>query len=108
MKVIIFENDADFEAYAIDPTYRIKTSDKGTQYYNWSFTDAYTTETANGSKFLIKERNSKIVKRGCVTHGTISKKVNNVFRYSKLELLLLDSNDEVVDYSEKNDDKESQ
>ena len=85
MKVMIFENDAEFEDFAINPQYVVKTSDKGTHYFTWDFTDMYKEEKEKGTIFCISDENSLIRKRQACTFGIISKPVDIDYRCNESE-----------------------
>lgn len=84
-KCLYFDTDADFEAFAVIPQIVIvpikyKNGDKGfTQ--DFCFTEDYLKALKNGQRFTIRDRDSKIAKRGCVCCGTCSKPVENLDPY---------------------------
>ena len=97
MKIIVFENDKDFEEFAIDPQVKIVV-DGDREYFDWFFTPEYNTEVANGTVFYIKDSKSKIVTRGACTFNIISKPVENVRPYNPIIVELQPKNMEIIDY----------
>lgn len=97
MKIIVFENDKDFEEFAIDPRVVIVT-DGDREYFDWYFTPEYNLEAANGTVFYIKDNKSKIVTRGACTFNVISKPVKNVRPYNPLMIEMQPKNTEIIDY----------
>lgn len=76
-----FDNDEEFYTYCVEP--KLVTVDSGEGYYysTFNFTQQYLDDVANGKKFIIKDENSQIFKRGCVSYRTITKPVQNLEQY---------------------------
>lgn len=76
-----FDNDEEFYNYCVDP--RIVPVDSGEGYYytTFNFTPQYLDDVKNGYKFMIKDENSTIFKRGCVSYRTMTKRVQNLEQY---------------------------
>jgi hypothetical protein len=70
-----FDNDEDFYNYCVDPRIVPMQSEKGYYYTTFNFTPQYIDDVENGIKFMIKDENSQIFKRGCVSVGLMSKPV---------------------------------
>ena len=83
MKIMVFENDADFEFFAITPVMKVKKIGDRT-YSDWDFTQEYLDESDAGTLFFIKDRNSKIVRRHSCVFNIIAKPVKNVSAYNEL------------------------
>ena len=99
MKIIVFENDSEFDEFAVDPSVRvIKDGDR--EYFDWSFTNDYNTEVAAGTLFFIKDRKSKVLRRNACTSGIISKPVSNVKPYSRILAECSNPDISVVSYSD--------
>ena len=97
MKIIVFENDQDFEEFAIVPQVKIIT-DGDREYFDWFFSPEYNAEVANGTIFYIKDKKSKIITRGACTFNVISKPVENVRPYNPLIVDMQPKNIEIIDY----------
>lgn len=79
MKIIVFENDEEFEMFAMKPNLVVKTSEKsGTLYYDIELSDEYFEAVNEGTLFYIKDRNSKVKKRKVVKQRLASKPVQNI------------------------------
>lgn len=81
-KYLVFDNDAEFEDFAIDTTLRVHKG-KGGYWYDWDFTPMYIKELDNGTKFVITDPASCIRKRGCVSYHCVCKPVElaSIFEY---------------------------
>lgn len=101
MKIIIFKNDDDFEAFCLKPNYDLmKDEETGMPYYNTAFNDLYLDEVKNGTLFCIDDQNSNIRKRNSVTKGVVSKRVENVIDLDRDDLPYVYKNAEIVDWTE--------
>jgi hypothetical protein len=99
MKIIVFDNDEDFESYVLQPEYCIKQSNiSGGYYYDADFTDCYKNDLTEGVKYCIDCKDSKIRKRGYVTKGAISKRVNNILNYTMDGIVKIYLNAEIINY----------
>lgn len=103
MKVIIFENDGDFEMFAVKNKPYVK-HEGSCSYVDWDFSDEYLEEVSNGTEFYIKDRNSKIAKRHACVCGIIAKPVTNIFYYNDALADIWDSSVVIEDFSEKHND----
>lgn len=102
MKIKVFENDKDFESYVFKPNYVIKQSEISDRYYyDTEFTSLYEEDLENDVKFHIKSKDSAVRRRGCVTKGVISKKVDNILDYYEMDLYLrmCPEDVEIIDFS---------
>lgn len=97
MKIIVFENDQDFEEFAIVPQLRVIV-DGDREYYDWYFTPEYNAEVMNGTMFFIKDKKSKILRRNACTYNIISKPVKNVKSYNPLFAKANSSKIQIIDY----------
>lgn len=80
---MVFKNDDDFYRFCVVPVLVVRTSTDNTtgepfQYTDFDFTQEYNDAVARGVKFVIKDDNSEIYKRGCVSYRTITKPVSNI------------------------------
>lgn len=77
--IIWFESDEDFENFCLTGNRVIKVTDAGTETWAYEFTPEYEEAVAQGKKFCIKDRNSKVAERGVVGAFT---KVENLIPYT--------------------------
>ena len=63
---IYFESDQEFEDFCVAPYAVIKQSDSGL-YYEGDYSDMYKESIEKGLSFVIKDENSLVYKRGCVS-----------------------------------------
>ena len=77
--VMVFDTDDEFTNFCLnsEPTL-YNDSTTGIGYYDYEFTPSYIDAINSGKQFMIVETNSKIMKRGCVSRGIITKKVSNL------------------------------
>ena len=87
MRIIVFENDEEFEEFAILPSIHIVT-DGDHEYFDWNFTPEYNKEVLNNTIFYMKDRKSKILRRNACTFNVISKPVKNIKSYNPLVVKL--------------------
>lgn len=107
MKIMIFDDDSDFEMFAVGTNPYVKESG-GRSWVDWDFSDDYLEEVKNNTIFFIKDSRSKIAKRQAVTCGVTSKRVKNVRFYDEDYIDILEPEVEIEDYTEKyniNEDK---
>lgn len=106
MKIIVFDNDKDFEFYCLKPKYEINQSKiSGTLYYDLGFTDTYISDVDAGVMFCIDDPKSKIMKRGCVTRGIVSKKIENLLKIEAKNIPLVYRNAEIERYTLRNNNQ---
>jgi len=83
--ILFFDTDDDFYNFCVDPCIvPVKdTLPDGTENYytTFNFTNDYNDAVAQGKTFIIKNENSQIFKRGCVSCGFHTKKVKNLEPY---------------------------
>ena len=89
--VMYFDNDNDFYTFCVSPvlvptdyTNRYGEPD---QYYTFNFTDCYNDAIKNNVAFVMRDKNSQILKhKGIVSYRTISKQTQNLlpWYYEKL------------------------
>lgn len=77
--VIIFDNDDEMTDYCISNN-PVAFYDESINcyYYDYPFTSEYNDALNSGKTFKVNCENSKIMKRGCVCRGLITKKVENL------------------------------
>ena len=81
--VMYFDTDDDFYQFCVDPEIIPKeyiNKDGQIAYYgDFNLSQAYNDAINNSTLFVIRDKNSQILKHnGVVSYRTISKKVNNV------------------------------
>ena len=65
--IIYFDSDAEFEDWAVAPYATIKYSEKSnTPYTSGDFSNEYKAAIEEGKRFVIKNEDSVVFKRGCV------------------------------------------
>ena len=74
-KVISFDSDDDFCNYAVDPSFKVYDNE-GQRYYDWDFNSAYKKNIGDCFTFMMRDLNSKIMKRGGVCQRGQFKDVN--------------------------------
>lgn len=83
--VIYFDNDDAFYDFCVIPQLIILTrKDKDGNEYKYTdfdFSKQYLDALKNDMKFVIKDQNSEIAKRGEVSYRTITKPVQNLQNY---------------------------
>lgn len=80
--IITFDTDDEFTDYCMSSSpvsYYNETADM--YYYDYPFTDEYINAVNAGTKFSIAAEDSKVVKRGAVCRGLITKPVKNLRLY---------------------------
>lgn len=97
MRIIVFDNDSEFEEFAINDTLYYKMSGDHA-YYDWDFSGDYLAELEKNTLFFIKDKNSDIVRRDACTFNIISKPVKNVKRYNAALAESNNPNIEIVEY----------
>ena len=81
-KVMCFENDDEFFDFAVNPLIRVMEDPKsGTHYYDYDLTTNYNDALKDNVEFIIRDPNSLISKRNCVSYKLISKKIQNMHPY---------------------------
>lgn len=91
--IIHFDNDEEFYDHCVRPDLIVKTSAKGTLYYDMDFTEWYKSHVNEDTKIVILDGKSTILHRGgVVSYRTCSKKINayrvNPLDPENLELLM--------------------
>lgn len=80
--ILVFENDAEFEDFAVDPQLIVSKMNIGNNqeilYTDFNFTHDYYKAIEEGKMFEIKDKNSRIMKNGDISYRTITKKVENL------------------------------
>ena len=65
--IIFFESDEEFTDFCVAPYAEIKKSENGDFYVVGDYSDEYKKCIEQGKKFIIKDENSQVFKRKCVT-----------------------------------------
>lgn len=82
--IIFFDNDNDFYEFCVEPKV-FPAKDEHLQdlgYIDFNLSAAYQDAVTAGKSFMIKDINSQIYKKGCVSYRTISKPIKNLKKYS--------------------------
>ena len=103
-KFMIFDNDEDFESFALKPDYVIKESEiSGMPYYDAEFTDVFNSALEDKFIFCIADEKSKIRKRETIQKGAIMLDVSNIFTHLEAdEIKEWYPNAEIIDYRRHN------
>ena len=65
--IILFDSDAEFEDWAVAPYATIKyTKNRNKPYTSGDLSNEYKAAIEEGKRFVIKDENSVVCKRGCV------------------------------------------
>lgn len=72
---ITFADDNEFYNWAVLPFDVFKRTEKGTLIFTWNFTSSYEKAVDEGTKFVIDDPNSQIVKHQAVTYRTVTRPV---------------------------------
>lgn len=62
-----FESDEEFTDFCVAPFAVVKRSENGTLYYEGGYSENYKKCIKEGKTFIIKDENSLVYKRQCVT-----------------------------------------
>ena len=82
--IMYFDNDDEFYQFCVAPVVIpiASTKDGITSYsFDFDFTQGYKNALSNGKRFVIKDEDSQIYKRGAVTYRTITKPIQNLDQY---------------------------
>lgn len=86
--VMYFDNDQEFEAFCVIPIVRAnyKSEDPMGRNYpvftTFDLSSDYYDELSKNTKFCIRDENSKVLKRNCVSCGIHNKPVQNVIPFT--------------------------
>ena len=75
--IIYFDNDDDFFNFAVIPALVIRDGKHG-KYTDFDFSKDYLEKINNGTRFVIEDVNSRIMKNGHINFRTITKNVENI------------------------------
>lgn len=75
---ITFSNDQDFFDFAVVQEMVFERSEMGTLLQTWNFTHAYNQAIEEGTKLVISDPNSQVVKHRAVTYRAVTRPVENV------------------------------
>lgn len=88
--IMYFNNDEDFYNFCVVPEVKIsqETDANGNIYnvFTFDFSDIYNSCIKDGKKFIIKDENSRIFKNKCVSYRTITRPVENLEPYFRVEI----------------------
>lgn len=65
--VMCFESNEEFADFCVAPFAVVKRSENGTLYYEGEYSEVYKKCVEEGKTFIIKDENSQVFKRKCVT-----------------------------------------
>ena len=65
--ILFFESDEEFTDFCVAPFAEIKKSENGGFYVVGDYSDEYKKCIEQGKRFIIKDENSQVYKRQCVT-----------------------------------------
>ena len=83
--IVYFDNDEEFFDFCVNTELVIKTSVKGTLYYDMDFTEWYKSHVDEATKIVILDSHSEILHHGgVVTYRTCNKKIN-AYRVNPLD-----------------------
>lgn len=85
-KLCIFNNDDEFEAFAINSSPTIHKDTNGVSWFDYGYTDTYNQMCTDKYRFCITDPNSKILKRNGTSIHTMFNPISNLV--SKDELIL--------------------
>lgn len=75
-KYIVFDNDLEFERWAVNPTPVMGGEDQDFNGWAWNFTNNYIEACDKCLVPVILDPDSKIVRRQCVTCNTVGRRVS--------------------------------
>ena len=65
--ILFFETDEEFTEFCVAPYAETKKNDNGSDYIVGDYSDEYKKCIEQGKKFIIKDEDSQVFKRQCVT-----------------------------------------
>lgn len=85
---MFFANDEEFYKFCVVPKLIICQEPNSVtgeiEYYtDFDFTNEYKDALTRNRKFVICDDNSQIFKHGCVSYRTITKPIDNLYKYHK-------------------------
>lgn len=75
---VTLENDAEFYDWAVVQEPVVERTDSGIPYVTWNFTKAYDKAVDEGTKIVILDKDSKVVKHQAATFCAVTRPVDNV------------------------------
>jgi len=83
---IFFDSDDEFYEFCVTPKLEVieerdPSTGETTYYTDFKFTQEYLNALSENKKFVIRDENSQITKRGFVSYRTITKPVENLEQY---------------------------
>ena len=72
---ITFEDDNEFYDWAVSPFDVFERSESGTLMSTWNFTSSYEKAVERGTKLIINDPKSSVVKHQAVTFRTVTRPV---------------------------------
>lgn len=79
--IIYFDNDIEFENYALSGTQICKSEYLDGYTYSICLTDTCNRDIENGCKFVICDESSQITKHNAINKGACVYKFNNILPY---------------------------
>lgn len=74
-----FRDDKEFTDFCLEKRAQVFTDpDTGLEYFDYPFTSEYLNAVSNGDHFRILDPGSRIMKRGCICRGIITKWIDNL------------------------------
>ena len=86
--IIYFDSDMEFEDFCIAPYAVVKRSANGTLFVEGQYSDMYKKYIEEGKTFIIKDEDSKVYERQCVSKR-VPVKVDDFPSYNRLTLVQL-------------------
>jgi hypothetical protein len=86
--IIFFESDDEFTDFCIAPYAVVKRSSDGTLFVEGQYSDMYKKYIEQGKTFIIKDENSQVYKRQCVSKR-VPVKIDDFPSYDRLTLVQL-------------------
>lgn len=87
-KIFFFESDDEFTDFCIAPYAVVKRSSEGTLFVEGQYSDMYKKYIEQGKTFIIKDENSQVYKRQCVSKR-VPVKIDDFPSYDRLTLVQL-------------------
>ena len=83
-----FESDDEFTDFCVVPYAVIKQSESGVYYYHGEYSDLYKKAIEEGKRFVIKDENSQVYKRQCVSKRVLVPKTDKYVKAARKDVLV--------------------
>ena len=83
-----FESDDAFTDFCVAPYAVIEQSDNGTLYFHGEYSDLYKQCVEDGISFVIKDENSQVYKRQCVSKRVLVHKTDKYVKAARKDVLV--------------------